>query len=201
MHIKKRYLFLFVLIVVAALFLFIKLNGKWSEEKETSQFNLSLQQLRGVTKLVVWEQDFMLNDIETIEKKYKFWFDSKESVSTTVHGKMGFHIDLSDSMHTRISHQKDTVYVDAPLQITYVSFDMSTLQQVKDRSLDPSINVDKEEIIKHLDQKALEQYLPTIISSLRTKSLTDQERQLSKLINKPVKITITKMPGVADWKR
>lgn len=201
MHIKKRYLILFTVIAIALVYLFIKLNGKWSEEKQTTQFNLSLQQLRGVTKLVVWEQDFMLNDIETIEKKYKFWFDSKESVSTTVRGKMGFHIDLSDSIHTRIFHQKDTVYVDAPLQITYVSFDMSTLEQVKDRSLDPTINIDKEQIIKQLDQKALEQYLPTIIAELRRKELTEQERQLSRLINKPVKISITKMPGVADWKR
>lgn len=202
MHIKKRYLLLSALVLILGAYLFIKLNAKWTEEKETKQFNLSLQQLRAVTKLVIWEQDFILTDIETKEKIYKYWFfDSKESVSTTIQGKMGFHIDLSDSANTAITRTKDSVFIKAPLLITYVSLDLGTMQQIKESSLDPTLEVDKEEVIKHLDQKALEQYLPQIQEALRTKDLKEQERKLSGLVGKPVRITITRMPVASDWKK
>jgi hypothetical protein len=197
MHIKKRYLLLLLVIVIAGFWL---INKKIVETKEERQFNLSMQQLRGVSKLVIWEQDFILNNLETQEKTYFSYFKSKESVSTTVNGKMGFHIDLADSIHTRIQNYKDSIVVSAPLQVTYVSLDMGTLQQVKEASLDPSINIDKNEIIKHLDQKALQQYLPIVIAGVQSRRLTTQEQQLSRLTGKPVKIKLTGMPKAADWK-
>ncbi len=177
------------------------ISTRITQTRETRQFNLNLQQLRGVTKLVIWEQDFTLNDMETQEKTYFKLFTSHESVATTVNGKMGFHIDLGDSIHTRIKQTKDSILVEAPLQITYVSLDMGTLQQIKDASLDPTLNIDKNEVIKHLDQKALEKYLPVIEESLRSKPLNSQQQQLSKLTGKPVRIVLTGMPRVSDWLR
>lgn len=197
MHIRKRYLLLLALVLVAVFWL---RNTRMTETKESRRYNLNLQQLRGVTKLVIWEQDFTLNDVETQEKTYFKMFTSRESVATTVNGKMGFHIDLSDSVHTRIEQGKDSILIRAPLQITYVSLDMGTLQQIKEASLDPSLNIDKNEIIKHLDQRALEKYLPVIEESLRTKPLTSQELQLSRLTGKPVRIQLTQMPRVSDWR-
>jgi hypothetical protein len=197
MHIRKRYLLLFLIVVIGVVWLF---SRQMIKDQEDRQFNLNLQQLRGVTKLVLWEQDFALNDVESQERTYFDWITSKESVSTNIKGSMGFDIDLSDSTHTKIERKKDTIYVSTPLQITYVDLDMASLQQVKEASIDPSINVDKDEVIKHLDKKALEKYLPIVKAALQNKPLTAQEKQLTKLVGKPVKIVLTRMPTVNDWK-
>jgi hypothetical protein len=195
MHIRKRYLLFSFLLLVVILFFFSRKSCV--DTTETRNFNLSLQQLRGVSKLVIWEQDFTLNDLETKEKTYLKWFKAKESVVTTVNGRMGFHIDLSDSIHTHISDNKDSITVKAPLRVTYVSLDLASLQQVKEASINPAVNIDKQEIIRHLDQKALEKYLPAISEALRSRSLESQEKQLERLIGKKVHIVITGMPAAA----
>lgn len=199
MHVRKRYLLLAVLFAAAALYLFTRKGC--TDSTETSQYNVTLQQLRGVNKLVIWEQDFTLNDLQTKERTYMKWFTTKESVITTVSGRMGFHIDLSDSINTRITRTAESVLVQAPLQITYVSLDMASLKQVKDASVNPAVNIDEKEIIKHLDQKALEQYLPAIKATLSTKALTDQEYQLQKLTGLPVRIEITGMPTPSQYQK
>ena len=170
------------------------LSAHFIKEKQTDKYNLSLQQLRGVAKLVIWEQDFTLNDITKKEKHYFGFIDTKESVATTVNGRMGFHIDLSDSINTTITKTNDTVYIKAPLLVTYISLDPATIKQVKESSLDPSLEVDKIEIIKQLNQRALQKYLPQITTAIQTKPLASQEQRLSKLCGKPVKIIITKIP-------
>ena len=195
MQIRKRYIFGFAIVF---------LGIAWYFQNKTinryNQYNLSLEKLRSVTKLVVWEQDFLLNDLETDQKTYFNLFTTKESVMTTVSGKMGFHINLADTIHTVIDQDKDTIYISAPLQITYVSLDLTTLQQVKEASLDPTLKVDEHQIIKNLDQLALKKYLPSIIANVKDHPLTSQEQQLSKFIGKPVKILITKMPQASDWR-
>lgn len=198
MHVRKRYLLLIVVIVVAIGYVFTRKGC--TDSRETSQFTVTVQQLRGVSKLVIWEQDFMLNDLQTKEKTYLKWFTTKESVITTVSGKMGFHIDLSDSVHTHITRTPQSVLIEAPLQITYVSLDLGSLQQVKDASINPAVTIDEKDIIKHLDQKALEQYLPAIKAVLSTKALTEQEQQLQKLTGLPVHITITGMPSPSQYR-
>ncbi|RKR85530.1 hypothetical protein BDD43_5801 [Mucilaginibacter gracilis] len=197
MHIRKRYILVVLLVFVALGWL---LRLKAVEIADNRQYNFSLQQLRGVTKLVIWEQGFLLNNIESQQRTYFKTFTSKESVSTTIFGKIGFHINLADSVHTIIERNKDTILVKAPLQITYVSLDLGTLQQVKETSIDPFVKVDKNEVIKHLDHKALEKYLPGAIANLRDKPLTSQQKQLSRLVGKPVKIILTSMPKASDWK-
>lgn len=195
MQIRKRYIFGFAIIFLGIAWYF---QNKAIDRY--NQYNLSLEKLRSVTKLVVWEQDFMLNDLETDEKTYFHLFTTKESVMTTVSGKMGFHIDLSDTIHTVIDHSKDTVYISAPLKITYVSLDLGTLQQVKEASLDPTLKVDERAIIRNLDHVALRKYLPSIIRNVKDHPLTSQEQQLSKFAGKPVKILLTQMPQLSDWK-
>lgn len=196
MHIRKRYILALLLIFGAVAWFF---HLKAVETAENRQYNFSLQQLRSVTKLVIWEQDFLMNNLESQERTYFKMFTTKESVSTTIFGKIGFHINLADSVHTIIERNKDTIVVKAPLQITYVSLDLGTLQQVKETSLDPFVKVDKNEVIKHLDHKALEKYLPGAIANLKNRSLADQQRQLTRLVGKPVKIILTQMPKVSDW--
>jgi NADH dehydrogenase/NADH:ubiquinone oxidoreductase subunit G len=197
MYLRKRSLLLLLLLIVAIIWFF---RWKAIDTAEKHEYNFSLQQLRGVTKLVIWEQGFMLNNLESKSKTYFNLFTTKESVSTTISGKMGFHINLGDSVNTIIKREKDTIIIKAPLQITYVSLDLGSLQQVKEASLDPTLIVDKNEVIKRLDQTALQKYLPGVIANLRQRQLTDQQRHLSKLVGKPVKIIITRMPQVSDWK-
>lgn len=196
MNIRKRYILLLIIALGVAWYA----QTRFVENYNSRQYSMSLQQLRGVNKLVIWEQDFLLHDLETQERTYFKIFKAKESVSTIVSGKMGFDINLADSIHTIIEQNKDTIVVEAPLQITYVSLDMGTLQQVKEASLDPTLKVDKNEIIKHLDHKALEQYLPSVIANLKYRALTTQQHDLSRLTGKPVKIILTQMPRVSDWK-
>jgi len=196
-----KYIVIAGIAIVITIIVYRFYHLKWAEERSEQAYNLTLQQIKGVTKLVVWEQDFLLNDIETQEKKYLGIFTTQEKVATSVPGKMGFHIDLSDSINTKITKIADTIYIKAPLQITYVSMELSKINQIKEASIDPTLEVNKEAIIKRLDKKALEKYLPTIIQSLQHKPLTNQEYQLSKLTGKPVKLSISAMPQIKDWEQ
>jgi hypothetical protein len=132
--------------------------------------------------------------VESQEKTYFSWLKTKESVATTVRGKMGFHINLADSVHTRFTRTDSVITITAPLQLTYLSLDLATLQQVKEASIDPSIRVDPNEVIKHLSQKALQKYLPPIMAQLKNHPLNSQEQQLGKLVGRRVKIVLSSMP-------
>lgn len=192
--------FMYIGIGALAFLVFWFINASIIKTKVNKQFNLSLQQLRSSAKLVIWEQDFQLSDITAKERVYFHMFTATESVATTINGKMGLHIDLADSVNTKIYKVGDTIEVQAPLRITYVSLDLGTLKQVKESSLDPTLEVDKDEVIKHLSQKALEKYLPDVIAAVRTKGLQEQQQKLQKLTGLPVKITLTQMPTVSDWR-
>ena len=191
--------FIYIGIGALAFLIFWFVNASMITTKENQQFNLSLQQLRSAAKLVIWEQDFQLSDITEKEKVYFDMFTASESVATTINGKMGLHIDLADSVNTKIYKAGDTLEVQAPLRITYVSLDLGTLKQVKESSLDPTLEVDKDEIIKQLSQKALEKYLPDVIAAIRTMGLEEQQQKLQELTGLPVRITLTQMPAVSDW--
>jgi hypothetical protein len=174
-------------------------HKKWLQQQEQEQTMLVLQKLQSVTKLVIWEQDFVLTDVTTLQKNYLGLFTSEEKLSTQVPGKMGFHIDLSDTIHTKIKHTKDSVFIKAPLKITYVTMQLSAMQQTKESSLDPTLNIDKEAVIKKLDAVALQKYLPGIIQQVQNQSLADQQRYLGNLIGKPVAISFSKMPTANEW--
>lgn len=193
-----KYIAIILVVALVAYFLFFK---KMITTQESNAININLEKLKEVTKLVIWEQDFTLNDVEEKTRKYFNIIPAKESVSTTVNGKMGFHVDLSDTSSTIIKRTNDTIYITAPLRITYVSLNLGSLKQVKESSLDPTLEVDKEEIIKKLDHKALEKYLPQVKTYIETQPLTYQEKQLTNLLQKPVKLHISKVPVVSDWKR
>lgn len=172
-------------------------NLKATEKKQTEKFNMALVQLRGVTKLVIWEQDFQLTNLASKEREYFKLFSTKESVITTINGRMGFHIDLSDSLQTTIQNTPDTVFIKAPLKLTYIDLDLESLQQVKESSIDPTVEVDKATIVQQLNKKALAQYLPQITAQLKSKSLSEQENKLSKLVGRPVRIKITSFPTLS----
>lgn len=193
-----KYIAIILVVVLIAYFFVFK---KFITTQENNAININLEKLKEVTKLVIWEQDFTLNDVEEKTRKYFNIIPAKESVSTTINGKMGFHVDLSDTSSTIIRRANDTIYITAPLRITYVSLDLGSLKQVKESSLDPTLEVDKEAVIKKLDHKALEKYLPQVKTYIETQPLTYQEKQLSNLLQKPVKLHISKVPVVSDWKR
>jgi hypothetical protein len=192
---------LYVCLAAIALVVLWFVKSKFVETKTNSQVNINLQKLHSVTKLVIFEQDFVLNDVETKEKRYLKWFSSKETVSTSVNGRMGFHIDLSDTGKIQIRHTDDTLFIAAPLQLTYISFNLASLEQTKDKSLDPTLEVSKEEILKHLDQKAIEKNLPYFLDVIREKSLAYQETQLSKLVGKPVRLSLITLDTGNNWQR
>lgn len=195
---KLKYIAIILVVVLIAYFFVFK---KFITTQENNAININLEKLKEVTKLVIWEQDFTLNDVEEKTRKYFNIIPAKESVSTTINGKMGFHVDLSDTSNTIIRRANDTIYITAHLRITYVSLDLGSLKQVKESSLDPTLEVDKEAVIKKLDHKALEKYLPQVKTYIETQPLTYQEKQLSNLLQKPVKLHISKVPVVSDWKR
>lgn len=189
---KKLTLRLIVIVlVIAALYFFF---NKWQVSQKEQQNQLQLQELRGVAKLVIWEQKFTLHNTESISRKYFGMIETKESIHSAIDGKMGFHIDLADSVHTRFTRKEDTIIISAPLRNTYIELDLATLEQVKESSLDPSLEIKKEEVVKNLRQKAVEEFIPNIQNNISQKDISYQEEKLSRLTKTPVKIRITEYP-------
>lgn len=185
-----------VIIVVAGIFLFRFINLKISERNTRIENNIILEKLQSTAKLVIWEQDFKIVNITKMEKKY---FDSDflkftEKVSTTAKGRIGFHIDLGDSVNTKFRIEKDLIEIHAPLQVTYVSVDNSTIEQIKEASYDPTLEIDKEEIIRRLGEIALRQQLKPALDKVKKMTLAKQEKSLKALTGRKVKIVLTDMP-------
>lgn len=192
MKISKTLIFL----IVVALGLFLAWKGfkSWKLQEQEKHNQLQLNELRGAAKLVIWEQTFTLHNTETISNQYFKIFKTEEKISSSINGKIGFHIDLADSIHTKFSRKGDTIFIDAPLQNTYIEMDLGSLQQIKESSLDPSLELKKEEVVKNLRLKAAQEFIPNIQSHLKEKDLKYQESKLSQLVGSPVKINITAYP-------
>jgi hypothetical protein len=187
---------LIAIIVVAAYLVFRFVDMKIIEKRTLEENNIIFDKLRSTAKLVVWEQDFKLMNITSTEKKY-FGSDMlkfTEKVSTTAKGRIGFHIDLGDTINTSITITAKAIEVHAPLRLTYVSIDNSSIEQIKESSYDPSVEIDKEAIVKRLNEMALREYLKPALEKAKKQSLEKQERSLTALTGKPVKIIITDMP-------
>lgn len=180
--------------VIYIIFRFVSI--RISERNATEENNIIFDKLRSTAKLVIWEQDFRLVNITRMEKKY-FGSDMlkfTEKVSTSARGRIGFHIDLGDTVHTTFTLSETTIEIHAPLQLTYVTIDNSTIEQIKEASYDPTIEVDKEEIVRRLNEIALREHLKPALTKAKKQTLTKQEKSLSALTGKKVKITLTDMP-------
>lgn len=190
-----------ITIIAVAIFLIFKfVNMKISERRTSDENTIIFDKLRSTAKLVIWEQDFKLLNITKMEKKY---FDSEmfkftEKVSTTAKGRIGFHIDLGDTINTTFTITEKAIEVHAPLQLTYVTIDNGSIEQIKESSFDPSVEVDKEEIIKRLNEIALREHLKPALAKAKKQSLEKQEKSLSALTGRPVKIVITDMPTLQN---
>lgn len=187
-------LVLVLAIIVALIFLFKNVQ----DQQNTRENQLRLNELRGVAKLIIWEQDFSLKNIESISRKYLGFIETKESIHTTVDGTMGFHIDLADSVTTIIDIGKDSVFINAKLKNTYIDLDLSSLYQHKESSLDPTLEIKKEDVVKSLKQKVIAEYLPNLENHLTEKDLKYQEEKLTALVGKPVRISISEWPQASD---
>ncbi len=197
---------IWIVLVILIVFLSIQyVLPKFVESKQETVYNFNPGQLRAQTKIVIWEQDFSLSFTEKKTKKYfnSDWLKFTESVAASASGKMGFHIDLSDSSETKIDFKNDTVFISTPLELTYVQIDLGTIDMIKKASIDPTLNVSKDSIIRRLDQAAINQFLDPTIETIKLKSLEDQEKNLSKLTQKPVRIRLNKIPtrktAINDW--
>lgn len=187
-----------VIIAVAVTLLFRFVSLKITEQNTRIENDIILDKLQATAKLVIWEQDFKIVNITTMEKKY-FGSDLlkfTEKVSTTARGRIGFHIDLGDSVNTHFRVEKDLIEIHAPLQITYVSVDNSTIEQIKEASYDPTLEIDKEEIIRRLSEIALRQQLQPALAKASKLTLSQQEKSLESITGKPVKIVLTGMPSL-----
>lgn len=190
-----------ITIAVAVLYIIFRfVSTKISERNESEENNIIFDKLRSTAKLVIWEQDFKLVNITKIEKKY---FDSDmlkftEKVSTTAKGRLGFHIDLGDTINTSFTITEKAIEIHAPLLLTYVTIDNSTIEQIKESSFDPSVEVNKEEIVKRLNEIALREHLKPALTKAKKQSLTKQEKSLTALTGKPVKIIITDTPTLEN---
>lgn len=198
----KGYRIIGILTIIAfAIFLIFKfVSVKINERKASEETNIMLGKLRSTAKLVIWEQDFKLVNITRIEKKY---FDSEifkftEKVSTTAKGRIGFHIDLGDTVNTTFTLTEKTIEIHAPLQLTYVTIDNSSIEQIKEASYDPSIEISKEDIVKRLNEIALREELEPALNKAKKLTLTQQEKSLTALTGKKVKIVLTDMPTLQN---
>lgn len=191
------------LIAIVALVLFVIIrfiSMKISERNTTEENNIIFDKLRSTAKLVIWEQDFKLMNVTKMEKKY-FGSDMlkfTEKVSTTAKGRIGFHIDLGDTVNTTFTITEKAIEIHAPLQLTYVTIDNSTIEQIKESSYDPSVEIDKEQIVKRLNEIALREQLKPALAKAKKQSLTEQEKSLTALTGKPVKIVLTDMPTLQN---
>ncbi|HNX43637.1 MAG TPA: DUF4230 domain-containing protein [Bacteroidales bacterium] len=199
-HLDRQYsrIGIIAVLVVAGLLFFRFINLKITERNTTIQNNIILEKLRSTAKLVIWEQDFKIVNITRMEKKYfnSDFLKFTEKVSTTARGRIGFHIDLGDTANTTYRVEKDRIEIHAPLQITYVSIDNSTIEQIKEASFDPTLEVDKEEIVRRLGEIALRQQLKPALEEVKKLSLSKQEKSLTALTGKPVKIILTSVPSL-----
>jgi hypothetical protein len=191
------------LLAIMALVLFVIIrfvSMKISERNMIEENSIIFDKLRSTAKLVIWEQDFKLMNITKMEKKY-FGSDMlkfTEKVSTTAKGRIGFHIDLGDTINTTFTITEKAVEIHAPLQLTYVTIDNSTIEQIKESSYDPSIEIDKEQIVKRLNEIALREQLQPALKKAKKQSLAEQEKSLTALTGKPVKIILTDMPTLKN---
>ncbi len=194
----KGYRFIGIIAILAfATFLIIRfINFRLIEKRETTENEIIFEKIRATSKLVVWEQNFKISSLTKAEKKY---FDSDmlkftEKVLTTARGKMGFHIDLGDTINTTFTITEKAIEIHAPLQITYVSIDNSTIRQIKESSYDPTLEVDKEQIVRQLNEIALRQNLKPALEKAKKLTLTQQEKSLTALAGRKVVIKLTEMP-------
>ena len=195
-----RNIALITIIVVASLLIFTYVNMKIVERKTTEENNIIFDKLRGTAKLVIWEQDFKLVNITKMEKKY-FGSDLMkftEKVSTSANGRIGFHIDLGDTINTSFTITTQAIEIHAPLQLTYVTIDNSSIEQIKEASYDPSVEINKEDIVKRLNEMALREHLKPALDKAKKQSLAQQEKSLTALTGRPVKIIITEMPTLQN---
>jgi len=175
-------------------------NSKIIEKRTQEENTIIFDKLRSTAKLVIWEQDFKLVNITKMEKKYfgSDLFNFTEKVSTTAKGRIGFHIDLGDSINTSFTITSESIEIHAPLQLTYVTIDNSSIEQIKESSYDPSIEINKEDIVKRLNEMALREHLKPALNKAKKQSLEKQERSLTALTGRPVKIIITDMPTLEN---
>lgn len=183
-----------VLLVVAGFIAY----SKYSEEKRIEQNVIILEKLREATKIVIWEQDFHLTNTSEKTKTYLKYIKTSEKVITSVYGSLGFHIDLMDTINTEIDIEENDIIIKAPLKLTYLTINNSSINQVKEASLDPTINVDKEQIVKELNEIALRQNLEKSISMIKAENLDKQEASLKALTGREVKIILTDYPKLED---
>lgn len=195
-----------LLIVIIVLLLVVRyVMPKFVEKQVNTTYNFNPGQLRAETKIVIWEQDFSLSFTEKREKKYfnSDWLKFTESIAASAKGKMGFHIDLSDEEKTKIKFDRDTVFIETPLELTYVQIDLGTIEMIKKASIDPTLNLSKDSIIHKLDQKAIREFLTPTIETIKMKPIDKQEKALSRLTGKPVVIKFNDVPTVQstinDW--
>jgi hypothetical protein len=192
------------IVLVAVFIIFRFVNMKITERRTSEENSIIFDKLRSAAKLVIWEQDFKLVNVTKMEKKY-FGSDLlkfTEKVSTTANGRIGFHIDLGDTINTTFTITEKAIEIHAPLQLTYVTIDNSTIEQIKESSYDPSVEVNKEEIVKRLNEIALREQLKPALAKAKRQSLEQQEKSLTALTGRPVKIVLTDMPtleGSLHW--
>lgn len=190
-----------IAIVALALFMVFRyVNSKIVEKRMQEENTIIFDKLRSTAKLVIWEQDFKLVNITKMEKKYfgSDLFNFTEKVSTTAKGRIGFHIDLGDSINTSFTITAESIEIHAPLQLTYVTIDNSSIEQIKESSYDPSLEINKEDIVKRLNEMALREHLKPALNKAKRQSLEKQERSLTALTGRPVKIIITDMPTLEN---
>jgi hypothetical protein len=91
-----------------------------------------------------------------------------------------------------------SIEIHAPLQITYITIDNSTIEQIKESSYDPTIEIDKEQIVKRLNELALREQLKPALVKAKKQSLAKQEKSLSAIAGRKVVIKISSYPSLEN---
>lgn len=186
-----------IALLLLVVFLLVKLlNFKLLESRSEREDQLIIEKIRATAKLVIWEEEFTLSNITQAEHKYlgSDYLTFTEKVFTKAKGKMGFHIDLGDTINTTYRITGKNIEIRTPLRLTYVSIDNGTVQQIKESSYDPTLEVDKEQIVRSLNEIALHEKLAAALNQVKKLPLSAQEKTLSALTGRQVKIVLTDMP-------
>lgn len=194
-RLEKKAIFWLIIIIGSTLLL----TNLWNSSSSTvskSETKVNYDTLKSIVHLVIFEQEFVVTDHAEKSKKY-FGVDlltTKEQVFTTASGKMQFYLNLAE--RTQLIDHGDYLEVQTSIAVDKPNIALSSIKQVKDASLDPTLEVDQQAILSRLDTLAMMQHLPTMLAAVKGASLYKPEAVLSQLAGKPVKIVFTEDPPI-----
>jgi hypothetical protein len=176
-------------LVIVGVVAYIAYNIFSSNKVTSLTQNFTTTQVRGLAYLVLYEQDYTLDQTET-QANTHLGIHFSETIKSSATGRMAFHINLGDTVNTTFVDRGDVIEIRGPLVLTFNEIDPASISMVKSASFDPTLEVSQDSVLKRLGLKALETYVPASLAAMKSKGFGEQEKILSKLMGKPVRLIV-----------